>query len=837
MNCRCGSALIMTVVLTVLLAVIGMMFVMFARIDKMATSAIAENKELQAAVDTVIEKISEVLIQDVPGSGGGPNIAEYFDYPGPNDEWLANLEPIEYQDEPNIYYWRHISDLYGVLNTYDINDSNDRDGDEDYISAYNLNARVIADHEANIAEGEKADADGDGVADSRWVELVDMTTAGGRRVFAAVRIIDNGAMLNVNTGFKFDPDAGDINLVDGSSQMQINLMALSWRPLDPCDSYELSEETDLLDARAGGVDSNDLDAYEDYVIWLLSEPAQPYTPFDISDELELRYRFLLNHPDIDTRLESWGGEFRRKGVLKTPLTSGGKKLERWFRRACYDGSLDPNYDYRHIATMCNIDRIIDPNGSKMVNVNTTDVNSLYSAIVSALSIADTNAMEPNAVAAQLTVNIIDFCDEDANITVFEPNDGLGVVYYGFESPCVYISELTHRFKDANSKSYAVELYKPYDDEPNLEPNDWRLVVGGNNVNIDNWTVGKFYVIRNADPCAPLDVNSSVTVKDDTGLVFQSGTVIQLQRIAAGQYVTVDEVNVPDGIWLVQDGNEYSIERDIGRHRCIRRLWNDSATPPSLGSTNSFTHPDANVIQAHPANKDFVSIGDIEKVFRVDASIIEPNHSEADVRLDLQNPAFRNIFQYLTVMDPAGHGLDLNETRIKGRININTAPWFVMAQLPWMTDEIAQAIVSYRDKLTLPGVLDYNDRADATGIENIREDCGFESIGELNFVIAGADEYREYRIDKYARDFNDLEDFPDLTYDDGAIDDFEERDVIFARISNLVTVRSDVFTAYILVRLGTDGPQKRVIAIVDRSNVYSSADKVKIVALYPVPDPR
>ncbi|GAH63524.1 unnamed protein product, partial [marine sediment metagenome] len=61
--------------------------------------------------------------------------------------------------------------------------------------------------------------------------------------------------------------------------------------------------------------------------------------------------------------------------------------------------------------------------------------------------------------------------------------------------------------------------------------------------------------------------------------------------------------------------------------------------------------------------------------------------------------------------------------------------------------------------------------------------------------------------------------------------------IFSRISNLVTVRSDVFTAYILVRIGTDGPQKRVIAILDRSDVYSGKDKVRLVALHYVPDPR
>jgi hypothetical protein len=84
---------------------------------------------------------------------------------------------------------------------------------------------------------------------------------------------------------------------------------------------------------------------------------------------------------------------------------------------------------------------------------------------------------------------------------------------------------------------------------------------------------------------------------------------------------------------------------------------------------------------------------------------------------------------------------------------------------------------------------------------------------------------------------DLAGYPDLTPGDGAVSDFEEWDVIFSRISNIATVRSDVFTAYILVRIGADGPQKRVLVILDRSRVTSPGGKVRILALHPVPDPR
>jgi hypothetical protein len=103
-----GSALILAVVLTSLLAIVGVMFVLVTRIDKIATSAISDSKELDFAVETVIAKISQELVLDVPGEG-----AEYQDYPGPEDKWLASLEP--YQFAINDYRWRQISDVTGSL--------------------------------------------------------------------------------------------------------------------------------------------------------------------------------------------------------------------------------------------------------------------------------------------------------------------------------------------------------------------------------------------------------------------------------------------------------------------------------------------------------------------------------------------------------------------------------------------------------------------------------------------------------------------------------------------------------------------------------------------------
>jgi hypothetical protein len=71
---RNGSALIMTIVLTVMLAAVAVMFIAVARMDKAATSNIASNKMLDSAAMSIVELINEQLIYDVPGVAKSANI-------------------------------------------------------------------------------------------------------------------------------------------------------------------------------------------------------------------------------------------------------------------------------------------------------------------------------------------------------------------------------------------------------------------------------------------------------------------------------------------------------------------------------------------------------------------------------------------------------------------------------------------------------------------------------------------------------------------------------------------------------------------------------------------
>jgi len=916
--------------LTSLLALVGVMFVMTARVDKVAASSISENRELNFAIESLIAKISQQLTLDVPRMPKSKE--EYYDYPDEWNTWLASLEPYE---ETGNYYWKQISDVTGFIKR---ENWKTQDIKVDIIEGHE---KIELENDVDLEE-QLADADGDGVADSKWIVLDDITSGKGSPVYAAIRVVDNGGMLNVNTAFKFDANETDSDLIDGSSQMQINLAALSLRGENG--SLEGAAD-DLHDVRCNGDGSSvSISEYWNDVVRRYYVPDGEYTPFDISDELELRNRFLLEFEHIDARIENsdelWTRAFTGNQYLHVPVGQVSTIDEDdWFEKAYYDVS-GPNatdkYSYRHIATTYNMDRIIDPVGWRLTNINReTNVQDLYNVLVASI---DPNVVDSSSDRkrlkrrfAQLAVNIVDYVDEDIDVEVFDnlpdPEDHDVDEYYGFEAQ-PFISEIAmviDTFPEIGPSYFAVELYNPFNQNINLEDFVLELYDSGIDIEFSNDDVidaeSCFVISNNPDKFYIYDLTDD-KIKEDTDFKFFGGWIPPDEgRPPEDQRRDPDESKPPAPTgWerdvtlrlkrKLEDGTEIYVDkqfldrhmapaskqRSYGRdsrdwHIVYQTLEEDEGrgrrSRGSLGQKNtidpsvfrgqhdfSFFLPkpiDANSPPLRPYNK-FRTVGDITRILTIGNSA-DPDEKtigekleqtrradEYDVRLDLENPYHRNIFQYLTVFDPTADGInndgdkntdEINfmetpEYQIAGRININTAPWYVIKQLPWVTGKIARAIVAYRDKLRNP--VNYEDgRYDAIKDEldspfdwdDIREDEGFASIGELNFVIAGND---EYSIAKHALDGDELTGFPDLTTDggsrgDGIRDDFEERDIIFSRISNLVTVRSDVFTAYILVRIGANGPQKRVIAILDRSNVYAGNGKVRIVAQHFVPDPR
>jgi hypothetical protein len=203
--------------------------------------------------------------------------------------------------------------------------------------------------------------------------------------------------------------------------------------------------------------------------------------------------------------------------------------------------------------------------------------------------------------------------------------------------------------------------------------------------------------------------------------------------------------------------------------------------------------------------------------------------------------------------------------VQGLININTAPWRVLATLPFSDNAatnaaIAQAIVNYRDGY-------YSTAATSWVAGN----GPFKSIYDLNTVVAAfnptqtgitaptisfLDTLGSYNnAGVYANAYNPSLPSHQPSNNDGILtplyatwntaypsttpyvpaSDFQEQNLALTRVSNLITTRSDSYTVYLLIQgwanAGTNTAklvvQRRAAFIVDRSGTTPANPTVKI----------
>ncbi|MCI0499563.1 MAG: hypothetical protein L0Y36_07770, partial [Planctomycetales bacterium] len=453
-----GSALILVVVVTVLLAVVGVMFLMVSRAGEMETSAVIESKDLDAAVGSVVSRIDEVLVADLFGNDNqmvdnDPGASdESYDAVSPQDFWLASLEPFLFNNlgdaDPSndIFAWQRISDLYGdnfgippAIPLFDpqsqesdisLIDIAERNGSipELRVDATDTLPKIIRPKDRTYAvdstipaqwakeyAGARADADGDGVADSRWVQMPNLTTGRGEPVFAAVRIIDNCAMLNLNTATCFnvrnysDPQKtspfaeawnywyeNPINTFT-STPWHSNQGSGSGRYLTEINYLPFLRGRDLNGNFFAGTSGGDFwynlmvakglyklsggDSYpfapaiSHNIVMNIESAGLGYHFFDLGDELELRNRYLLTsltesrfeRPDVaNFSLDSGSTDY---AALQVPRDADNPILI-WYERidpvnfdkwdmtgALAVGSIPYKYDRRHVCTFYSFDRM------------------------------------------------------------------------------------------------------------------------------------------------------------------------------------------------------------------------------------------------------------------------------------------------------------------------------------------------------------------------------------------------------------------------------------------------------------------------------------------------
>jgi hypothetical protein len=184
--------------------------------------------------------------------------------------------------------------------------------------------------------------------------------------------------------------------------------------------------------------------------------------------------------------------------------------------------------------------------------------------------------------------------------------------------------------------------------------------------------------------------------------------------------------------------------------------------------------------------------------------------------------------------------------VNGLININTAPFRVLAQIPWVVNQDAVAMRTTNEAIARQIVI-YRDINDGTNAQNPHGHGPFKNIFELYNVpvvrgivsgIIGTDP-----------DDSDGDITPPNSSGgglDGVKGDFEDQFLFVTRVSNLITTRSDSFTCYLLVQgwrntgtsgtiAGRDAPElvaeRRMGFIMDRSGVTPMKTGVKTV-LFP-----
>lgn len=973
---RDGSALILVVVVTTLLAVVGVMFVMVTRVRDITSSNVADNRNLDNAVQSVVALISKTLTDDLLGTSGQlldeTSGTEAYDHPIA-DPWLASLEPVlaDQRDATNQnddwYRWEYVTDLTGSLS---------KAGGKQWDQVIKDGSNTIPEYPAAslVAAGRQADADGDGVADSMWIVLPDVTTVRGEPVYAAVRIIDNCAMLNLNTAYCFYQEPYSAKPASPFQKPWYFRKGIAYGGSFWADGGRYLAEINYLPLLRGSDLNSTLSQTENsgwYNIFtaknfglfsggsLMSQKSLPEVQailesietkgascrlFDIGDELELRNRFILTS-GTEARIESkdianytldaGGGDYAALRIPRdSSVENGVPNLAPWKWRIDYrnfnvweaDGQMKASgseyynnsykYDRRHICTTYSFDRnirsgrylLLDaalstvptanrstveeyfrPLNRRPVNLgklditsNTTDAKKNILHVLYALRdcyfydylAGNVNPAESKLLAArkaaQITANMIDYLDDmsdtatgplsdplygtqinsnptfftktiidrlidevDAgnyitNMTAFDFGLAASDTIYGYEMQ-PFIAEVCTRYladPPGTLTAFALELVNPYPLAINLK--GWRIKIGSQENVLDTTYVvpaassdtqpGRLVIFSGTFP----SIGGTQKSYPGIGLSNADG-VVRLQRpdpANAVQYITVDEITDEQRVFLsVTNPGIRSTKRLDTAWKFTNKLGYINDNNPTLGSSNtgvSDSRQGYPLPVANDINLVMNRLADFQRISFVSNTTLAPDPNaitelvakaadESAIRFNPVKDA--RMLRYVCTMN--------SDTGVlPGRININTAPQYVIAAAIPPNLVMTTSDSAWRRRIN-----------PVTLAEQIVRDRPYTKLSDL------VDGSMKPSLQKYFG--------PGSTNvgDMGIENDYEEQYWVFNRLANIFTVRSDTFTAYILVRLGTDGPQRRMIAIFDRSNVWQKGDVPRLVALHPVPDPR
>ncbi|MDY6913527.1 MAG: hypothetical protein SVT52_03615 [Planctomycetota bacterium] len=856
---RRGSVLLMVVGLLTILAMLGGTLLIISHMDAKTSDALSAKSQADPIAEGIVSQVQALLKEDLyidatngpygnyDGSTSQENWRKFIDHPAYEsggleveiDHWLASGW------YSGITTWAHVSNISGE-NLNDVNNVTVGAPDNDY-----------------------ADADGDGDRDARFFDT-GVTNNEGETYYAAVRVIDLAGLLCVNTGAQSDA----ATMPDTTRPVSIELSSF----LSGCYS-------NLHDERCGGTGTTDLEDFSENAAECLLAPSGDYLPFAIGDEMYLRW-LTADAPTETGRLydeiTSLATDKRRQlttftcsrslvrrptGTFTEPLVLTGSTINEIRDRVVYMlaqlsiGADDNARQHIAAAFVANL-WAYQSNG-------TTGFPWAFNYTVGATSYTAYGVV-PQPVITESYARFVQSSQPDPG-----PHDHKWFAAIEIYNPGSLPAGLTYKLADT-------VISVP--------------VSGQRNIYYDYEGYGNLAAIAADTGIDQATLNDGIRIN---GLQFYEGKTVKLTctKLASPEIV-IDEVSSADLNHSAASPTDSSETDDIRRDDATNRaryniaayLHTDDSggVQQELGESNNLTEsttlsPDADY--SAPIIRKEGEISDLGELLHIycaghfsDGSdeipftkrllnssisaIFDDNPARGrldphpdDVAYDRPTgytftdypdvPAAAMLSEFFTLVPPDGTRTDITpDSRIYGRININTATEDVLERLPFETNitlsgytnpvitvsDVVDYIIAYRDMTQHGTSRNYASRSDPAGadITNLRSNDpnsnidGFLTAGEVAIPLA------DYVTDRI------LAANGGLTLDDlkKLAPYLEARDALYRSISNLITVNSDVYAANIVVQLrDSDGNTRytwNYIAVLDRSNCDDTGDQPAVL---------
>ena len=896
---RRGSALLMVIGLLTVLAMLGATLLVISHLVARQSRTLAVKAQADPVAEGILSRIVAVIAEDLHCGGGGGAAFSGTDLNATG--WLQFIDSTSVDNE-TLDADRYLASV--------VRDSTGRWPRITNLGPANNAAGVFT----NVDPGDPnlmIDTDGDGVRDARWFNT-GVTDRHGDSYYSAVRVIDLSGMLCVNTAG--DPAAA--NLPQTTRPVSIDLKGLfqlqdpnlydglhderrAGEPnLLPLDSYSTATAERLLQAQAGLPFAI---GDEMYLRWraphALSETGRLFSVPDPNLALWDRRAMLTtyNCSRVLARRPTDPNDGAIFPYVYDPNDPGNTTAGQGYRQRTYEQMLgflelwipDTDEEVRKHAAAAFVANLwayqsdssdpfgpppyaFEPDGETFTAYGMAEPELVITEAY-AKGVNDPNGDLENEIHAIELLNVSDqpvnLTDTQYRLLIYKTDGSIDEIKL-WDYVASITDETTHVFysiiADDNAFFNPADITGNYDKVNGLnfdEGETERVFLFRGDVVIDDVRLDELNYTppasADANTLSQTDLRRDNNIADHRYLVAKGFVVDPNHHLGSDNELTPNDPNVSfAAVFPVRVQLSEGRLTDVGEMAEVF-FCGPSVDPTDPNGAIPFTRAicddtfkDYFRDNTNRGRLNFHDPDDPNSVGDGGWDVGLPPKTYPDV------PVAALLGEFFTLVPPDPTRSD-DARRIYGRININTAPWEVLRQLPWPTEftldingdddtddpgetfsvepnDAVDYIIAYRDRKLSPGdVYDYAaGRSVATGIANLRSaqdaagvdisNCdGYLTAGEA--AIPLADYANEVMIGALTLD--QLRQLPDYA---------AARDGMYRAVSNLITTRSDTFAANIIVQLRdakTPGRVKytwRYVAVIDRSNCGSSGDTPAVI---------